>query len=195
LRSGRDAQWKFLGQLPSLLGEKWAEITFKVPVIGSGTAGTAPRVGALLKACGHSETVISNTSVTYKPTSGTHGSVTIYAYKDGRLHTLRGCRGTVKQTNEAGKALMHEYNFTGRYTAPTVAALPATVTYETTVKVPPVCKSSVFTYNSKTTLVVGTVELDAGVKVSKRTSLNDANSIAGFEITDREPKFTIDPDL
>lgn len=190
----RDAQWKFLGQLPSLLGEQFAEVSFKVPVVGSGTAGTAPRIGALLKACGHSETIISNTSVTYKPTSSNHGSVTLYIYKDGRLHIIRGARGTVKQINEAGKTLMQEYNLSGRYTAPTVAALPATVTYETTVKVPPVCKSSVFTYNSKTTLVVGTVELDAGVKVSKRQSLSDANAIAGFEITDREPKFTMDPE-
>lgn len=190
----RDAQWKFLGQYPSLLGEQWAEVKMRIPVIGSGEANTAPRIGALLKACGHSETILSGVSVTYAPTSSNHGSCTIYVYKDGRLHILTGCRGTGKIGYEAGKALYMEFNMMGRYIVPTVASLPGTVTYESTVKVPPVCKSSTFTYNSKTTLVVGILEMDFGVNVVKRTSLNDANAIKGFEITGREPKFTIDPE-
>lgn len=190
----REMQWKFLGHLPSLLGEQWSEVTFKLPVIGSGTAGTAPRAGALLKACGLSETVLSNTSVTYAPTSSNHGSATLYIYKDGRLHIVRGCRGSMKMTFSAGKELMMEFSFMGRYTAPTVVALPGTVTYESTIKVPPVCKSSAFSYNSKTTLVVGTLDFDLANSTVKRTSLNDANAIAGFEITDRKPKVTIDPE-
>lgn len=190
----RDAQWKFLGQLPSLLGEQWAEVSFKVPIIGSGTAGTAPRVGCLLQACGHLETVAGGVSVTYTPVSSGHGSVTLYIYKDGRLHILTGCRGSGKKVFEAGKALYMEFNMMGRYAAPTVVALPTTVTYESTVKVPPVCKSTAFTYNSKTSLVVGSLNLDLGVNVVKRVSLNDANGIIGFEITDRSPKFTFDPE-
>lgn len=190
----RDVQWKFLDKLPSLLGEQWAEVSFKLPVIGSGTAGTAPRAGALLKACAHSETVVSSTSVTYAPTSSNHGSVTIYIYKDGRLHIVTGCRGTMKMSFNAGKELMMEFTFMGRYAAPTVVALPATVTYESTVKVPPVCKSSTFSYNSKTTLVVGSLALDIANSTVKRVSLSDANAIKGFEITDRKPVFSIDPE-
>lgn len=190
----RDAQWKFLDQLPSLLGEQWSEINFKIPVIGSGTPGTAPRIGAILKACGMGETVVSNTSVTYGLISDNHSSCTLYIYKDGRLHIMTGCRGTGKLLYEAGKALYFEGKMWGRYAAPTVVALPVTVTYESTVKVPPVCKSSAFAYNSKTSLVVGSFELDFGVNVVKRPSLSDANAIAGFEITDRAPKFSIDPE-
>jgi hypothetical protein len=190
----RDVQWKFLDKLPSLMGEQWVEVSFKVPVIGSGTAGTAPRAGSLLKACGLAETVVSNVSVTYAPTSSNHGSVTLYIYKDGRQHTITGCRGTMKMNFSAGKNLLMEFTLNGRYAAPTVASMPATVTYETTVKVPPVCKSSTFSYNSKTTLVVGTLEFDVANSVVKRMSLNDANAIKGFEIIDRKPVFSVDPE-
>lgn len=190
----RDVQWKFLDKLPSLEGEKWSEVSFKLPVIGSGTAGTAPRAGALLKSCGLAETVVSNTSVTYAPSSDNHGSVTLYIYKDGRLHIVKGCRGSMKMSFSAGKALMMEYTFMGRYAAPTVASLPATVTYESTIKVPPVCKASTFSYNSKTTLVVGTLEFDLANETVKRISLSDANAIKGFEITGRAPKVSIDPE-
>ena len=82
----------------------------------------------------------------------------------------------------------------GRYAAPTVVAIPTTVTYETTYKLPPVCKSSQFSYNSKTTLIVGTLELDLGNEVVKRPSLSDANAVKGFEITSRAPTFSIDPE-
>lgn len=190
----RDVQWKFLDKLPSLLGERFSEVSFKIDVIGSGTAGTAPRIGALLKACAHSETVVSNTSVTYSPSSSSLGSATIYIYKDGRLHIMTGCRGTCKMSFSAAKNLTMEFTFQGRYIAPTVVALPGTVTYESTVKVPPVCKSSTFSYNGKTTLVVGTLEFDAGNSVVKRVSLNDANAVAGFEIVDRKPVLSIDPE-
>lgn len=190
----RDVQWKFLDRMPSLEGNKSVEITFKVAVIGSGTAGTAPRIGCLLQACAMLETVTPATSVAYTPVSSSHGSVTLYIYKDGRLHKATGCRGSVKMSFSAGKELMAEFTFMGRYVAPTVASLPGTVTYESTVKVPPVCKSSQFSYNSKTTLVVGTLEFDAANTVSKRVSLNDANGIAGFEVTSRKPVVSFDPE-
>lgn len=190
----RDAQWKFLGRYPSILSEQWAEVSFKVKVYGSGVAGTAPRLGALLKACGLSETVISNTSVTYAPVSANHGSCTIYVYKDGRLHIMTGCKGDAKQIWKAGNALEMEFTLQGRYAAPTVVALPASIAYESTVKVPPVCKSSVFTYNAKTSLVVGQMDFALGNKVVKRVSLNDPNAIIGFEITDRMPTFGFDPE-
>ena len=43
------------------------EVTFEVEMAGSGTAGTAPAFGPLLKACGNSETIVTDTSVTYAP--------------------------------------------------------------------------------------------------------------------------------
>jgi hypothetical protein len=189
----RNVQWNFLGRPASLKGESYCEVSFKVDVVGSGSVALAPRIGAVLKACGLAETIQSGASVTYTPTSSPTNSVTLYLYKDGRLHTITGARGNVKLTYDSGKPLTAEFTMKGIYADPSVAA-NATCTYESTATNPPVCKSSAFTYNSKTTLVTKTVELDFGNTVAKRQSLNAATGVAGFEVTDRKPTVSVDPE-
>jgi hypothetical protein len=49
----------------TLVANKRVSITFDVELAGSGSAGTAPAFGPLLKAAGLSETVVAVTSVTY----------------------------------------------------------------------------------------------------------------------------------
>jgi len=48
-------------------GPRFAEIAFEVSIAGSGTAGTAPSWGPLLKACGFYESLVASTSATYGP--------------------------------------------------------------------------------------------------------------------------------
>jgi hypothetical protein len=189
----RNVHWAYLGQIPSLKGEQSAEISFKVHVYGSGSIALAPRIGALLKACGLAETIQSGTSVTYTTTSSSISSVTIWLWKDGRKHVMNGARGTMKLIYDAGQFLTAEFTFQGTYVAPTVVANP-TCTYESTAKTPPVCLSSNFTYNSKTTLITKSVELDLGNTLAKKVSLSAATGITGFEITERKPMVTIDPE-
>lgn len=180
-----------LSRNASIAGAKYAEVTFSVELKGSGSAGTAPRLGCLFRACGMGETVVGATSVTYAPVSASFESVTIYLFIDGRRHVVTGCRGDWKAKCEAGKQGLIEFTLKGRYADPTNVALSAP-TLETSI--PPICKSCVFTYNSKTTLVVKATELEIGNTVSPRPSLSDANAIAGFEITERKPMLTIDPE-
>lgn len=187
----RLVQQATLSNRPSLLGEQFAEITFKIELQGSGSAGTAPRWGRLVEACGCLETISGGVSATYTPKSSSMESVTIYLYKDGRLHKLTGAVGTFSLTCEAGKQAMFEFTMTGIYNAPSVASLP-TATYESTT--PPVCKNQTFSYNSKTTLVLGTLTLDIANEVSKRPSLAASTAIAGFIITGRKPVATINPE-
>lgn len=187
----RPANIASLSGIPSVAGSKYAEITFSVELKGSGVAGTAPRIGALLRACGFAQAIVSNVSVTYLPVSASFESVTIYLFIDGRRHVVTGCRGDVKFKCEAGKMAMMDVTLKGRYADPTLVAL-STPTLESST--PPVCKSCNFSYNSKTTLVVKTAELDMKNKVDQRDSISDANAIAGFEITDRNPMLTIDPE-
>lgn len=187
----RPAQVGSLSRIASVAGEKFASVSFKIEMKGSGTAGTAPRIGVLLRACGFSQTIVSSTSVTYKPLSATYESCTLYIYIDGRLHIVTGCRGDVKFTSEAGQMMTAEFTFKGRYADPTLSALP-TPTLETTN--PQVCKSCQFTYNSRTTLIVKSALLELNNTVAPRPSMSDANAIAGFEITDRDPMLTIDPE-
>ncbi|UUZ68080.1 hypothetical protein LP416_27835 [Polaromonas sp. P2-4] len=67
---------------------------FEVELASSGTAGTAPKWGPLLMACGFSETLVAVTSATYAPISTGDTTVTLYGYLDGILFKMTACKGT-----------------------------------------------------------------------------------------------------
>ena len=124
----RDVVRPYLGSSQQLLANTRVECTFSVEFAGSGSAGTAPRYGSALKACGLSETVSSGTSVAYEPISASFSSVTIHYNVDGVRHIVTGCRGTVALSAEVGAIPTLDFTFTGIYNAPTDTALPS-VTY------------------------------------------------------------------
>jgi hypothetical protein len=116
----------YLGASQQLLANTRVEVTFQVELAGSGTAGTAPRFGSILKACGFSETVVASTSVTYAPVSSSFSSVTLYYNVDGVLHKVTGCRGTFTINGTVGEIPYIEFTMTGIYNAPTDTAAPST---------------------------------------------------------------------
>ena len=124
----RDLVRPFMGNSDQLLANTRVECTFEVELAGSGTAGTAPRFGALLKACGLSETVVASTSVTYAPVSSSFSSVTIYYNVDGVLHKVTGARGNVEMTCQIAQIPVLKFTMTGIYNSPTDTAQPS-VTY------------------------------------------------------------------
>ena len=124
----REVVRPFLGAFQQLLANTSVEVTFSVELAGSGTKGTAPRYGAALKACGLSETIASNTSVTYAPVSTGFSSVTIHYNTDGVRHKITGARGSVALNATVGEIPTLEFTMQGIYNAPDDSALP-TVTY------------------------------------------------------------------
>lgn len=124
----RDLIRPYLGNYDQLIARTSVAINFEVELAGSGTAGTAPRYGAILKACGMSETTVASTSVTYAPVSASFSSVTIYFNVDGVLHKLTGCRGTCSMNCAVGEIPTIRFEMTGVYNAPSDTAQPA-VTY------------------------------------------------------------------
>ncbi len=124
----RDLVRPYLGASEQLLANTRVECTFSVELAGSGTAGTAPRYGKALKACGLSETIVATTSVTYAPVSSSFSSATIYYNIDGVLHKVTGARGTFTIDGTVGQIPTIDFPFTGIYNTPTDTALPA-VTY------------------------------------------------------------------
>lgn len=124
----RDLIRPYLGNYDQLIARTSVAISFEVELAGSGTAGTAPRFGAILKACGMSETIVASTSVTYAPVSSSFSSVSIYYNVDGVLHKLTGCRGNVTMNCAVGAIPTFNFEMTGIYNAPTDTAAPA-VTY------------------------------------------------------------------
>lgn len=181
-----------LSPVRPLIGQRWYEISFVVEVKGSGTAGTAPRgLGALLQACGMSETIVASTSVTYAPASSTIASCTIYAFLDGLRHIFVGCRGTWRLLSIAGETAKLEFRMLGKYAAPTDVAI-ASPTYDSTV--PPVIVSASFTFDSVATFAVQQLEIELGVITANRDDLNDATGIKGFEIVGRDGRGSMNPE-
>jgi hypothetical protein len=121
----RDLIRPYLGVSDQLLAQTRVEVTFEVELAGSGTAGTAPAYGPVLKACGLSETVVAATSVTYAPVSSSFSSCTIYFHNDGIRHKVTGCRGTWSVSAEVGTIPFITFTMTGIYNAPTDETLPS----------------------------------------------------------------------
>jgi len=124
----RDLVRPYMGQADQLLAQTRVEVSFEVELAGSGTAGTAPAYGPLLRSCGLSETVVASTSVTYAPISTSFESSTIHYHQDGIRHTLTGCRGSFELSGEVGGIPVIAFTMTGIYSAPTDETLP-TPTY------------------------------------------------------------------
>ena len=130
----RDLIRPYLGASEQLLANTRVECTFSVELAGSGAAGTDPRYGKALQACGLSETVAAGTSVTYAPVSSNFSSVTIHYNIDGVRHKVTGARGTFVLNANVGEIPTLDFTFTGIYNAPDDSALPS-VTYAN--QVPP----------------------------------------------------------
>lgn len=122
----RDLIRPYLGNSESLLANTRVSLSFEVEFAGSGTAGTAPKYGALLKSCGFSETVVASTSVTYAPVSASFDSCTIYVNVDGVLHKMTGCRGSWALSAEVNTIPFITFTMTGIYNSPTDTSAPST---------------------------------------------------------------------
>jgi hypothetical protein len=124
----RETVQPYLGSRPSLMVDQQVKVTFEIEVSGSGTAGTAPKYGPILRACGLSQTIVADTSVTYAPVSTGMESVTIAYHADGLRHYALGCRGTIELTGTASDFFLFKVEMTGIYVGPTDTAVP-TATY------------------------------------------------------------------
>ena len=123
----------YMGNYEVLHASQRVEVTFEVEMVGSGTAGTAPAWGPVMKACGNSQTIVSSTSVTYAPVSSSFDSVTIYFFQDGVQQKVTGARGSFSISAEIGQIPTISFTMVGIYNAPTDVA-NATPTYQNQAK-------------------------------------------------------------
>ena len=175
-------------------GTRLAKISCKVEVKGSGTAGTAPALGKLNKACGLGETVVASTSVTYKPISAlaTIPTLTMAVYVDGVREQIRGARGNRKYTGKNGEPGMYEYEFIGIYDGVTDVALPTPAGVETTVPVALLtAQFSIAAFSA----FASQVTFDLGNTLEPRPDINKAEGYISTLLTDREVKGSFDPEM
>lgn len=138
----RDLDSPKFGHSGELTTGTYVMVEFDVEVAPSGIAGTAPKWGPCLKACGMAETVVATTSVTYAPASNSTDCATIYFQLDGQRHAVKDAVGTWTYKLDSGGIPYLHFVFTGLYIDPTTTAdlaqtltgwtIPKPVTYANT---------------------------------------------------------------
>ncbi len=164
----RELDLPYLGNQGTIPAELHATFSGKIELAPSGTAGTAPAWGPILRACGVAETISVGVSVTYNPVTDSHDSGSLYLYIDGTLYKSLGVRGTGKFTVNAQGIPYYEFALTGLFTQPAESANPAaTLTAWQKPKVASKVNTPTFTINA-VAMVMRSFELDLGNKVEPR---------------------------
>ena len=107
--------------------EVYQTLTFDVPFVGSGAAGTAPYYGCLLQACGLLETPTVPTKVEYTTQNwveATAKACSIYYDQAGVMYKLTMSRGTVSLVWATNAKPLLRYSITGLAAPATDTAFP-----------------------------------------------------------------------
>jgi hypothetical protein len=130
------------GGRPAALIRKVGIATGTVELVGASGVGTAAPISALLRACGHFQTLVSDTpgpgSATYTPLSSSIPSATVYGFHAGERYRYTGARGMLSELLfEIDNYPRATFELRGNPLAMTEAALPTTADF-TAFQVPPV---------------------------------------------------------
>jgi len=168
------------------LTAKRALVQGNIDAAGSGTAGTAPAYGQLLRACGLAEVITPGTKVEYAPISAGFESLAAYFYMDTALHKLTGARGALT-FNATAKALPYfRPALTGLFQPVVAGSLPAPTV--TAWKEPVVVDKDNTTFSwAGTSLPVKSFAFEMGSKVVHRELIGKRE----VRILGREPKLTV----
>ncbi|MDH4572469.1 phage tail tube protein [Salinicola acroporae] len=123
-RVTRDRLREYFGAVPEANAAPYATVTATVPIAGSGTVGTPPAYGLLLRACSMSESIEEGVSVTYQPATNNAESVCLWFVEDGQLQKVPGARGTVEWSFTVKQYPTMSFTFTGLYKRPEALTNP-----------------------------------------------------------------------
>lgn len=189
----RNPNRQTLSPLPGVPGVQMGQMTGKVEVKGSGTAGTAPAIGKLLRACGMTETINAGTSVVYTPTSAlAPPSLTIGVFMDGIRKQIAGARGTFTLTVKLGEILMMDVTYKGLLTDEVDAAAPTQAGLETTLpaKLLALPAFTIAGFSPK----ISSCALSLNNQLTMRPDIAAVSGYAGCLITSRDPGGSMDPE-
>jgi hypothetical protein len=179
----RDPLRPTLSQLTSVPGRRTATITATCEMKGSGTAGTVPEWGPLMRSCGFGETIVAVTSVTYAPISTGDVSITEALYMDGVKRQIAGARSTLSFGGAVGEFCIMNFTTLGIDDTTSDTAIIAP-TYQTTV--PKALKGLTFTLHGST-VVCSAFSFDLGITNTPRGDLTKASGFASVFFGNRLP--------
>lgn len=164
----RELELPYFGSQGTIPVELHAKLAFEVELAPSGTAGTAPAWGKLLRACGCAETVVANTSVTYNPITNDPEACTVHFFNGGTRYVLRGARGTASFDLTANQIPKIMFEFTGLFTLPSeqTRAIPSFSAWQRPQEVGPTFTA--LTFASRTDLTLRKFMLDMANQIEPR---------------------------
>jgi hypothetical protein len=167
----RELELPYLGAQGTVPVELHSKLAFNVELAPSGTAGTAPAWGPLLRACAVAETIVASTSVTYNPVSDSHESIALYVWVGGTQYVMLGTRGTCTMEFTAQGIPYLKFEFTGLFKLPSEQprVAPALGSFQ---------KPQVVTSANTTTFTINSIPL-----VMRSCMLNLGNAV--------EPRFLV----
>jgi hypothetical protein len=121
----RDILYPHVSQRPRMVTQRLGAISFGFELTGSGTAGTAPKIGLFFRAAGYSETIVASTSVTYAPIGTGYESLCLDVHHGGKRHRLTGVRGDIEVELKTNGIPMGKFTGLGIYAVPTDVSNPS----------------------------------------------------------------------
>ncbi len=119
----------YMGNSGQVAVTQYAQLEFEVELAGSGTPGTPPAWGPLLRASGFAETITEDADVRYLPISDDFELITLHYFLDGLFHKIVDARGTVAIDLTAKSIPVLRYRFMGAYQPISDGAMPAGVNF------------------------------------------------------------------
>lgn len=182
--------------LPDVPGMQIAKATFEYKCRASGTAGTAPALGKILKLARMAETIVAVTSATYDPIAVGDPSATVDFYDvpesgNNIKQSMRGARVSSLKCDggQNGKPLVFHVELTGVYNGTTDAAGITATGLETTQ--PPGVLSAAFAVQSLSAKI-SQFAIDFGITGVIRSDVSKAEGAFSYVNTEMSPVLTFD---
>lgn len=131
---------------------------------------------------------------TYLPTSkfSEMETMTFYVFKDGVLHKITGCQGTVTFTGEAGQIAQANFEFQGNYVDPLEEPTPLDAVFEQTI--PPQVELAQMSIAGDNDFCAQSFTFTLGNAITLKECINAADGYDGSQITSREPTAALNPE-
>lgn len=138
--------------------------------------------------------VLHETGYLYMPESDSDllESLTLYLFKDGNLHIITGCQGSVTFTGEAGQYGSAQFEFVGGFTEPVPETMPTGVVYEQSL--PPQVELAEMSIHGDKDFCAQSFTISLANTVTPRDCINGDEGLNGSNITDRTPTAQLNPE-
>jgi len=125
-------------------------------------------------------------------TQAENPTVTMALFSDGLKKLVKGAKGKVKFNLKAGEPAIMNFEFMGVYGGVTDNAMLSGITHESSI--PPVFLNAQLNIEDYSA-IASKIEIDCNNTLSARESVNSAEGILSYRITDREISGSIDPEM